>query len=121
MATFLARYIAGEYEQVWADLVEMGPNVRHPLVLPDALDVARETMQRARTNILTLIPRLKAMGYQFGTFSNGGFTPTRPYYPPSKTSLLKLKRLERLAGPLPLSLQAWYEVVGSVHLVGKEH
>ncbi|MBZ9750157.1 hypothetical protein K7W42_04690 [Deinococcus sp. HMF7604] len=119
MATFLERYLAGEYEQVWAELVEMGPEVRHPSILPEAAAVARETMRRARANIQTLLPQLRALGYRFGTFSGGGFTPTRPYSPPSKTSLLQLKRLDRLAGPLPLSLQAWYEVVGSVHLVGQ--
>lgn len=119
VATFLKRYLDGEHEQVWAELVEMGPDARAPNVLPDAMEVARETMQRANENVESLILRLKALGYRFGTFADGGFTPTRPHRPPTKTSLLKLRRLERLAGPLPLSVQVWYETVGGVHLVGQ--
>ncbi len=119
VATFLDRYLAGEHEQVWAELVEMGSDVRHPLILSEATDVARETMQRAQSDILTLVPRLRALGYRFGSFSQGQFTPTRPYLPPSQRSLAKLRRLSQLVGPLPLSLQAWYETVGRVHLVGQ--
>ena len=119
MPTLSERYLAGESEQVWAELIDLGTDVRHPLVLPQATWVARETMRRAQANILILIPALRARGYRFGIFSDGDFKPTRPYFPPSKTSLTKLRQLSKMAGPLPLSLQAWYEVVGSVHLVGQ--
>lgn len=65
-ATFLQRYVAGEYEQVWAELVALGDAVREEPLYADALAVARETMRRVRQNIEMLIPRLIAVGYQFG-------------------------------------------------------
>ncbi|MFC4425227.1 hypothetical protein [Deinococcus navajonensis] len=62
MRTFLERYLAGEHEQVRADLVELGPDVCQPTALPDATAVARETMQRAQNNIVALIAQLRVMG-----------------------------------------------------------
>jgi hypothetical protein len=64
--TYLERYLAGEYEQVWAELEALGEAVREEPLHGDALAVARETMQRVRTNLEMLIPRLVAVGYQFG-------------------------------------------------------
>lgn len=56
--TYLERYVSGEYEQVWDELVTLGAAVRQDPVYTDALAVARETMRRARANIDRLIPRL---------------------------------------------------------------
>jgi hypothetical protein len=61
------RYRSGEHEAVWADLLALGKGVHEEAVYPDALDVARETMFRARTNIETLIARLDEIGYRFDT------------------------------------------------------
>lgn len=66
MSSFLERYKRGEHEQVWDELVALGSGVREEPVYADALAVARETMRRARHNIELLIPRLVAVGYQFG-------------------------------------------------------
>jgi hypothetical protein len=51
---------------VWAELLALGTAVREKPLYADALAVARETMRRARHNIEVLIPRLVAVGYQFG-------------------------------------------------------
>src|SRR5258707_1642579 len=64
--TYLQRYVAGEHEQVWAELVALGAAAYDEPVHSDALAVARETMRRARANIETLIPRLQRLGYTFG-------------------------------------------------------
>jgi hypothetical protein len=64
--TFLERRLAGEYEQVWAELQALGEAVREEPLYGDALAVARETMRRVRENLEMLIPRLVAVGYQFG-------------------------------------------------------
>jgi hypothetical protein len=64
-ATLLPRYLAGEHEAVWADLVALGPLVREEPCASPAWAVARETMRRARHNIELLIPRLEQLGYQF--------------------------------------------------------
>ena len=64
--TYLERYLAGEYEQVWTELQALGDAVREEPLHGDALAVARETMRRVRRNLEMLIPRLVAVGYQFG-------------------------------------------------------
>ncbi|GHF31121.1 hypothetical protein GCM10017781_04130 [Deinococcus metalli] len=75
-------------------------------------------MRRAATNVDTLITRLRAQGYRFGVPDGRQFKPRRPHRPPLKHVDVKLVRLERLAGPVPLSLRAWYEVMGEVYLGG---
>lgn len=64
--TYLERYLAGEYEQVWAELEALGEAVHEEPLHGDALAVARETMRRVRTNLEMLVPRLVTVGYQFG-------------------------------------------------------
>jgi hypothetical protein len=66
MTSFLDRYQQGACEEVWAELLALGEQVRTEPLYADALAVAHETMRRARANIETLIPRLRAIGYQFG-------------------------------------------------------
>jgi hypothetical protein len=67
MTRFLDRYMHGECEQVWEELVALGDHVRAEESLhADALAVARETMRRARANIEVLISRLQRLGYVFG-------------------------------------------------------
>jgi hypothetical protein len=176
--TYLERYLSGEHEQVWADLVALGPDIYEGPVYEDALAVAHETMRRVRTNLEILIPRLVAIGYQFGygwaqppTHQPFGWRMRRAYLrlledarylPPiltvhsdvedhlaEKREQLEwlrgldapaiiletqerlmaeleaqrrvataLRELEDCVGVLPLSVRAWYEVVGGVNLVG---
>lgn len=66
MSSFLERYKQGEHEQVWDELVALGAAVREEPLAVDTQAVARETMRRARANVLTLIQRLGHMGYLFG-------------------------------------------------------
>ncbi|HKD77291.1 MAG TPA: hypothetical protein VKB76_17435, partial [Ktedonobacterales bacterium] len=82
--SFLQRYKAGEYIQVWDDLQSLGPVVYHPHYYDQARAVAQETMRRVCANIERLIPRLQQVGYIFGyewaqpiiqeEFSRGGWT-----------------------------------------------
>lgn len=67
MPSFHDRYLGGEHEAVWADLVALGNEVHRDSTHSDALAVARETMSRARTNIETLIVRLDQIEYRFET------------------------------------------------------
>jgi len=64
--SYLDRYCAGEYEQVWDDLLALGPMVFDAPLYDDAAAVVGETMRRVRFNIEHLISRLKDMGYIFG-------------------------------------------------------
>ncbi len=65
METFLKRYTAGEYVEVWQDLVGLAARVRETEFESDAKAVAAETMRRVRRNIETLIECLSAMNYRF--------------------------------------------------------
>lgn len=114
MTTLLDRYRNGERERVWAELLAYGSAVRTELLLPVALDVARETMTRVRANIEQLVPRLEAIGY----FIGGEYAPSQAWTPPEPDTAEQIARLERLVGPIPLSLRAWYEIVGSVSFIG---
>src|SRR5690348_14284279 len=122
MPTYLDRYLAGEYEQVWAELVALGPAVRTEPVYADARAVAHETMCRVRHNIETLIPRLREIGYQLGydgiPVSDEERRHLAPVFaPPAPQVADTMVRLESQIGPLPLSLRAFYEMVGAVNLI----
>ncbi|HEY7357273.1 MAG TPA: hypothetical protein VH590_12430 [Ktedonobacterales bacterium] len=137
MASFLSRYERGEHEQVWAELLALDAQIREEPLYSDALAVAHETMRRVRYNIELLIPRLIELGYRFGygwVTEQQGYDaglvasvarletkrPSMPWSPPSPDVQEQLAYLEQLiGGPLPLSLQAWYEVVGQADFVGE--
>ena len=155
------RYVAGEREQVWRELVDLGPDVRTTAHITDALAVAYETMTRVDANVKTIIQRLEGLGYAFqteagsheanqaqmkgvfeqfsGLFKAAGVaqgmermfetltaagsrkpkdTKAHPHVPPDGGTWKKLRKLEKAAGPLPLSLRAFYDVVGEVNLMG---
>ncbi len=121
--TYLERYVVGEYAQVWDELVALGAAVREEPLYGDALAVARETMRRVRHNIEMLIPRLETVGYEFGYgWAEGRGFPTAPpdpiFSPPQPNVARVIAELERRAGVLPLSLRAFYEIVGAVNFVG---
>lgn len=132
MGRFLDRYQRGEHKQVWDELLVQREAVRREPLLTDASAVARETMQRVRHNIEILIPRLRELGYQIG--GSGEITPLphwfqedlssaegksfRPYVPPHSETYHFLEQLTHTIGPLPLSLQAFYQEVGGVNFIG---
>jgi hypothetical protein len=126
MSTYLERYLAGEHEGVWVELLALGERVREEPVYSDALAVARETMRRVRHNIELLVPRLEQLGYRFGyewvDEDELDFADHQPpvFAPPKPDVHERITELETLAGVLPLSLQAWYETVGAVNFVGME-
>jgi hypothetical protein len=105
------RYVAGEYEKVCHELIALGPNVREDPHAADALAVAYETMRRVAANVIELNARLQALGYHA--------TSTQPHLPPDPKAHKQVARLEKAAGALPLSLRAFYEVVGAVDWIGE--
>jgi hypothetical protein len=58
--------MAGEYEQVWQELVALGEAVRKEPLYSDTLAVARAMIWRVRYNLELLISRLQTVGYRFG-------------------------------------------------------
>lgn len=122
MQTYLDRYLAGECEEVWAELDALGEAVRREPHYSDAKRVAHETMRRVRYNLDLLIVRLPQHGYQFASPKLGERGWTKPRFPtlaaPPRNVQKLLAKLEQSTGDLPLSLRAFYEVVGGVYLVG---
>ncbi|HEX9037606.1 MAG TPA: hypothetical protein VF808_11515 [Ktedonobacterales bacterium] len=116
MATYLQRYLDGERETVWAELMSLGPNVRGEAVFSDAQAVARETMLRARANVEILVERLTTLGYQFVSEALSDDHPA--HVPPTAASLAALRALEDVYGPLPLAIETWHEIVGAVDFMG---
>jgi len=128
--TYLQRYLSGEYEPVWDELIGLGERVGEEPFYTDALAVARETMHRVRHNVETLIPRLQERGYTFGhswAVARGALTEAEaaemdrdepPLEPPAADVAEQITELQRRAGRLPLSARVFYEVVGGVNFVG---
>ena len=111
MPTYLKRYKNGEYEQVWAELVALGGDIRLEPLYSDALAVAHETISRVNTNINTLKERLINIGYKFAP-------PEALFEIPKARLIEKVTKLEQLAGPIPLSLRVFYEVIGQIGFYG---
>ncbi len=107
---WLERYVRGDREQVWDELLALGPAVRNPSFLPDAIAVVRETMRRCRTNVKRIIRRLTELDYPFQY-------PDQAYTAPDLNILKQIEEIEANVGPIPLALAAWYEIVGAVNLI----
>lgn len=125
MASFAERYRGGEHERVWEELVALGGRVRNEPLRADARAVARETMRRARENVALLVTRLGALGYEFAYQPDPGrrtrcwWGDAYPVYePPLSDAAARLDTTERELGPMPFSLRAWYEEVGTVNFIG---
>jgi hypothetical protein len=118
---YFERYRKGECEAVWSELGGLGEGILDEPVRSEAQAVARETMQRARRNIEKIVHRLAALGYQFedGASSPVEAQDTRVFMPPPDDTPDLITKVEKeLGGPLPLSLHAFYEQVGSICLLG---
>ena len=117
---YLERYRKGEHERVLSELQALGPAVRQEPHYSLAREVAAETMRRVRRNCELIVARLGSLGYVFGTYPDGseGYYTEGPLVPPSDATRADLSSLEEQVGPLPLSLTAFWEEVGSVDLVG---
>src|SRR5512135_903168 len=117
---YLERYHNGEYEQVWNELQALGPDVRQEPHYSPALAVAAETMSRVQRNCQLIVSRLRSIGYIFGIYPDGsrGYYTQGPLVPPSARTHSDCADLEARAGPIPLSLTAFWQQVGSVDFVG---
>jgi hypothetical protein len=124
------RYAAGDHDAVWSELVALGDAVRRDPHAADALAVAYETMRRVDLNVRTLVERLHAVGYRFGPpvgaagrvislFRRDRREQEKAHVPPAPGARATRVRIEKRIGPLPLSIRAFFELVGSVDLTGR--
>jgi hypothetical protein len=107
----LALYTGGGFASAWTRMVQSGESVRDDFPLSGAVAVARETMRRCRANVELLASRLHSMRYEFSS-------PEEIFVPPPTDVLDRIAIMEEKVGPLPLSLAAWCELVGSVNFTG---
>lgn len=105
--TYLERYLAGDREAVWDELIGLGEQVRSRPLLDAAGAVARETVRRAKHNIELIHRRLLALGYEFAD-PQAAFVPAGPDAPD------RIAEMERRLGTFPLLARAWYESLASV-------
>src|SRR5262245_56779258 len=117
---YLQRYRNGEFQQVWDELQALGAAVRTEPHFSPARQVATETMRRVRRNCEQIVARLRGLDYVFGTYPDGssGYYSQGPLVPPSEATRANVAELDQRVGPLPLSLAAFWQEVGSVDLVG---
>ena len=123
---FFDRYLEGEHEDVWKELVALGDKVRSEDYAADAMAVAYETMHRVEQNVRLLAERLRALNYRFVyPGSDGSLFGLRkakehePLAAPPAKVRDQIADLEAQAGgPIPLALRAFFEVVGEVNFNG---
>lgn len=89
----LDRYLAGEHEAVWRDLLALGDAVREDPHAADALAVAYETMGRVDANVRTVSSRLTQLGF---TKSEGSL-----HAPPKNNVDTQIRQLEKPRAPCP--------------------
>jgi hypothetical protein len=109
----------GMREAAWNELASWGELEEGTARWDEAYAVARETMQRARQNVEIIVACLRAENYVFGPAPYSDLSPEPVWQPPTPETKAQLARLQTEYGPLPLSLRAWYEIVGAVSLRGR--
>ena len=79
---WLQRYRAGQRDQVWAELRELGGAVRRPGPAQEAQLVCDEMARRARHNVGVIVERLAGQGYRFHA-NDDAQTPVVPWASPT--------------------------------------
>lgn len=117
MVSHVARYRAGERDEVWRDLRALGLRVFDEPHREDALAVAEEMARRARRNVETLVDRLQADGFA-ATRNDDDATPRPAHCPPGPDAAALADWAEAELAPFPMTVSAWIRHVGDVWLVG---
>ena len=128
LGRLLTQYKKGFHQEVYDEILSMGNYILHQSIKSDVTAVAGTMMSRVHHNVKVILAHLQAMGYVFGAgfFEEDISQEERSeieqdapiYRAPSSETSSDITTLEKKFGFLPLSLKAWYEVVGSVNLIG---
>jgi hypothetical protein len=114
MSNWVERYVAGQQEGVWLEVGRLGPRASDPAVASEVNALARETMRRALRNVEMLKSLLPSIGWRFRFPMSGPPDDYCVHAQPRPDVTEKIAVLEALCGPLPASMRAWWEVVGTV-------
>jgi len=107
--SYLDRYMNGEQETVWAELVGLGASVQDDKVFPDALAVTTEIVRRSRHNLEILGARLRDLDYRFMNPAPIALSPTNPEL---------ITGFEHDGTLLPVAYRVWHERIGTVDFGG---
>ena len=110
---FLERYLAGEHESVWRELIELGGKVLDEPMRAEALAVCEEIVRRARFNLRTLHARLLDLGYEFAE-------PANALVDAGPDAEVEIDALEQELGAWPLIARVWYRTFGSINFCQAE-
>ena len=114
----LTQYQAGEREQVWQALRDMGAAVWEPDVYPTAWAVCELACRRIRRNIETMIDCLTGVGYRFADPNHPAKQSQCPFYPADERSRRYADWLKQQIGPFGMLTSAYICLVGDVDLNG---
>jgi len=103
----LDRYVAGECEAVWSELVAPRASSEDEDTRAEAQAVANETVDRARRNLQLLHERLLRLGYDFAR-------PNLAFVEANDRTRRHIDEVERRLGGLPILIRTWYERIASV-------
>ncbi len=112
--SFASRYLSGDHVVVWSELEKLGNSVRLPHFVEDASEVARLTMLRVLRNVLIIEEELSCCGYRFNAST---LRPAESIIRlPNEHDLEALYQIEQEMGSLPLSISAFFSVLGEIDL-----
>jgi hypothetical protein len=114
MSSWVERYVGGQHERVWEEVLALGPGASDPAVAAEVDALARETMQRALRNVEALKSLLPSIGWRFHFPLFGPPSDYCVHARPRPDVQQRIAELETLCGPLPASIRAWWGVVGTV-------
>lgn len=116
--TLYDRYISGQTEQVYQDILALGQTAFSQPYLSDIDRVLTETFQRVSYNLDIIYDELKSINYLFKTdFKHNFERPLHKPLPDTGILLNKLDKAVKSFGFVPLSLKYFYKIVGSVNFV----
>lgn len=100
-----------QLQMSWASYVSQGHLFSDVSIRHSAEDFIYSYMERANRNVSIIVEKLDATGYQF-------LYPEAAHVKPDKNAKEWMESLRSKQIYVPLSLQAWLEVVGNVNLMG---
>ena len=100
---WLSRYRAGQRDQVWHELHQLGSTFRGTDLGEEAQLVCDEMAHRARNNIEKIVERLLNDGYRFHS-NDDEQTPETPHVPPTATATKQADWLQERFGTVPMIL-----------------
>ncbi len=114
--TFYERYINGETEDVYKDILALEQEVFSPERFVDIDRVLTETFQRVKYNLEVIYIELKNINYNFKIDPKNNFEkPIHAALADTDLLLVKLDTAVEKFGYVPLSLKYFYKIVGAVN------